>query len=82
MQTALHITTKVPPGNRIEVQLPSGSEGQEVNIFIVLSTSPFLNQENLAAQLARMAEDADVQAELSAINTEFAVTQMDGLEIE
>lgn len=36
MRSALQITTKVLPGNRVEVQLPPGSEGQEVEVFIVL----------------------------------------------
>jgi hypothetical protein len=77
MQSALHITTKVLPGNRVEVQLPSGSEGQEVNVFIVL-TLP-LTSSSLAAQLAQMATDPDIQSELSAIDSEFAIAQMDGL---
>ncbi|WP_404785428.1 hypothetical protein [Altericista sp. CCNU0014] len=78
MQSALHITTKVLPGNRVELQLPSGSEGQEVNVFIVLPTLP-LTPSNLAAQLAQMAADPDIQSELSAIDSEFAIAQMDGL---
>lgn len=83
MQPALHITTKVLPGNRVEVQLPSGSEGQEVNVFIVLPTvSLLISSQNQAAQLAKMAEDSDIQSELAAIDAEFAVTQMDGLIIE
>jgi hypothetical protein len=77
MQSALHITTTVLPGNRVEVQLPSGSEGQEVNVFIVL-TLP-LTSSSLAAQLAQMAADPDIQTELSAIDSEFAIAQMDGL---
>jgi hypothetical protein len=77
MQSALHITTTVLPGNRVEVQLPSGSEGQEVNVFIVL-TLP-LTSSSLAAQLAQMATDPDIQSELSAIDSEFAIAQMDGL---
>jgi hypothetical protein len=36
MQSALHITTKVLPGNKIEVQLPPGSEGKEINVFVTL----------------------------------------------
>lgn len=36
MRSALHITTKVLPGNKIELELPPGSEGEEVNVFIVL----------------------------------------------
>ena len=83
MQPALHITTKVLPGNRVEVQLPSGSEGQEVNVFIVLPmVSLLIDSQNQAAQLAKMAEDSDIQSELAAINAEFAMTQMDGLIIE
>jgi hypothetical protein len=36
MQSALRITTKVLPGNKIELQLPPGSEGVEVEVFVVL----------------------------------------------
>jgi hypothetical protein len=72
MQSALHITTTVLPGNRVEVQLPSASEGQKVNVFIVLPTLP-LTSSNFAAQLAQMAADPEIQAELSAIDSEFAI---------
>lgn len=34
MRSALQITAL--PGNKIEVQLPPGSEGQEVTVFVVL----------------------------------------------
>ncbi|NJN38378.1 MAG: hypothetical protein HC790_05960 [Acaryochloridaceae cyanobacterium CSU_3_4] len=55
MQSALHITTQVLPGNKIEVQLPPGSEGAEVNVFVVLpvSASP-LGKQNGDAALAEM----------------------------
>jgi hypothetical protein len=82
MQPALHITTKVLPGNRVEVQLPDGVEGQDVDVFIVLPTHLSSTQQDKAAQLAAMAQDADIQRELAAINTEFASTEMDGLEIQ
>lgn len=39
MQSALHITTKVLPGNRIEIQLPPLTEGEEVEVFVVLPSS-------------------------------------------
>jgi hypothetical protein len=81
MQSALHITTKVLPGNRVEVQLPSGSEGQSVDVFIVLAVTPQSGAE-YSAQLSKMAEDPDVQAELTAINAEFSTTEMDGLGVE
>ena len=35
-QSAIHITTKVLPGNRIEVELPSELEGKAVDVFVVL----------------------------------------------
>jgi hypothetical protein len=79
MQSALHITTKVLPGDRVEIQLPSGSEGQQVNVFIVLSSQSLPS--NNAAQLAQMAADPDIQAELAAIDSEFAIAQMDGLNL-
>jgi mannitol/fructose-specific phosphotransferase system IIA component (Ntr-type) len=85
MQSALHITTKVLRGNRVEVQLPLGSEGQEVDVFIVLPIAagnraevPRDGQHKLA-QLAQMAADPEIQAELTAIESEFAIAQLDGL---
>lgn len=36
MRSALQVTTKVLPGNKVEVQLPPGSEGEEVDVFVVL----------------------------------------------
>jgi hypothetical protein len=81
MQSALHITTKVLPGNRVEVQLPYGSEGQNVDVFIVLAVTPLSGAE-YSAQLSKMAEDEDIQAELTTINAEFSTTEMDGLGVE
>ena len=78
MQSALHITTKVLPGNRLEVQLPPGSEGKDVNVFIVLPAQAPDPQARLS-ELSEMAADPDIQRELAAINAEFAVTEMDGL---
>lgn len=39
MQPALRITTKVLPGNKIEIQIPPGSIGEAVEVFVVLSGS-------------------------------------------
>ena len=83
MQSALHITAKVLSGNRIEIQLPSLAEGEEVDVFIVLpgatSSPDSPNSADRLAQLAEMAEDPEIQAELTAIDAEFSMTQMDGL---
>jgi hypothetical protein len=65
MQSALHITANVLPGNRIEIQLPCLAEGEEVDVFIVLpgatSSPDSPNSADRLAQLAEMAEDADCQ---------------------
>ncbi|MBW4631012.1 MAG: hypothetical protein KME30_03630 [Iphinoe sp. HA4291-MV1] len=36
MQPALHITTHVLPGNKIEIQIPEAKEGDTVDIFVIL----------------------------------------------
>jgi hypothetical protein len=79
MQSALQIVTKVLPGNRIEVQIPSGSEGQNVTVFVVLPTEIPPVPPNHADLLLQMSQDLEIQAELAAINREFEITQMDGL---
>lgn len=80
VQSAFHVLTRVLPGNKIEVQLPPGSEGQEVNVFILpVATSHRVVQEG-DAYLAEMANDPDIQAEIAIIDAEFAIAQMDGLD--
>lgn len=37
MQPALHITTKVLPGNKIEIQVPEAAIGDTVDVFVVLA---------------------------------------------
>jgi hypothetical protein len=36
MQSALHITTKILPGNKIEIQVPEAEIGDSVDVFVVL----------------------------------------------
>lgn len=40
MQSAIKIKTKVLPGNKVEIELPPGSEGAEVEVFVVLPEKP------------------------------------------
>lgn len=40
MQAAFHITTKVLPGNKIEIQLPEGTIGEEIKVIILLPEKP------------------------------------------
>lgn len=36
MRTALHMKTKVLPGNKIEIELPTSSVGDAVDVFVIL----------------------------------------------
>ncbi len=40
MRSAIRITTKVLTGDKIEVQLPPGSVGEEVEVFVILPEKP------------------------------------------
>ena len=69
MQAAFKVTTKVLPGNKIEIQLPSGSEGDEVDVFVVLPQKASVSQNNVLDMIEqarkryafRTAEDIDQQ---------------------
>jgi hypothetical protein len=37
MQSALHITTTIQAGNRIELQIPDGGIGDTVEVFVILT---------------------------------------------
>ena len=36
MRSALHVTTKVLPGNKIEIQVPEAQIGDKVDVFVIL----------------------------------------------
>jgi hypothetical protein len=40
MQPALHLTTKVLPGNKIVLEIPEGEIGDTVDVFVVLPEKP------------------------------------------
>ena len=40
MQSAIRITTKVLPGDKLEIQLPPGAVGEEVEVFVILPEKP------------------------------------------
>ncbi|MEW5857335.1 MAG: hypothetical protein AB1861_08135 [Cyanobacteriota bacterium] len=40
MQPALHISTKVLPGNKIEISTPDLPVGDAVEVFVILSETP------------------------------------------
>ncbi|MEG4493405.1 hypothetical protein [Microcoleus sp. D3_18_C4] len=40
MQSAIRITTKVIAGNKLEIQVPPGSVGEEVEVFVMRPEKP------------------------------------------
>ena len=40
MQSAIRITTKVIAGNKLEIQVPPGSVGEEVEVFVIIPEKP------------------------------------------
>lgn len=54
MQSALRITTKVLPGDKVEIQVPSGSEGQEVEVFVVFPPPASINRSSFVAFIEQL----------------------------
>ena len=69
MQPALHLTTKVLPGNKIEIEIPEGEIGDTVDVFVVLPKKPEskkrsvleIIEESRSRNTLRSAEDIDRQ---------------------
>ncbi len=69
MQPALHLTTKVLPGNKIEIEIPEGEIGDTVDVFVVLPEKPKekkrsvleIIEESRSRNSLRSAEDIDRQ---------------------
>ncbi|BAZ15585.1 hypothetical protein NIES4071_74570 [Calothrix sp. NIES-4071] len=69
MQPALHITTKVLPGNKIEIQVPEAQIGDSVDVFVVLPEKAETKkrsvldiiEESRKRHASRTAEDIDRQ---------------------
>jgi hypothetical protein len=69
MQSALHITTKVLPGNKIEIEIPEAQIGDSVDVFVVLPEKVETKkrsvieiiEESRSRHPSRTAEDIDRQ---------------------
>ena len=69
MQPALHLTTKVLPGNKIEIEIPESEIGDTVDVFVVLPEKPKIKarsvleiiEESRSRNTLRSAEDIDRQ---------------------
>jgi hypothetical protein len=40
MQAALRITTKVLPGSKIEIEIPEGTVGEDIEVIVMLPEKP------------------------------------------
>lgn len=40
MQSALRITTKVLPGSKIEIEIPEGNIGEDIEVIVMLPEKP------------------------------------------
>ncbi|MGL5876052.1 MAG: hypothetical protein ACRC2R_27470 [Xenococcaceae cyanobacterium] len=69
MQPAFHLTTKVLPGNKIEIEIPEGEIGDTVDVFVVLPAKPTekkrsvleIIEQSRSRNTLRSAEDIDRQ---------------------
>ena len=55
MQSALHITTTIQLGNKIELQIPDGGIGDTVEVFVILAdkatTPPQIDRQSILATI-------------------------------
>jgi hypothetical protein len=69
MQPALRITTKVLPGNKIEIEIPEAEIGDNVDVFVILPEKVEIKkrsvldiiEESRRRHPSRTAEDIDRQ---------------------
>jgi hypothetical protein len=68
MQSAIRITTKVLSGNKVEIELPPGSVGADVEVIVILPELPdapsrsaidIINEAHSRQQLFRTPEEVD-----------------------
>ncbi len=50
MQSALRVTTRVLPGNRVEIVAPELTEGDAVEVFVVMPEAPPQSEPNAPRQ--------------------------------
>ncbi len=47
MQAAIRVITKVLPGNKIEIEVPEGSVGEDVEVIVVLPQTLLTGRRNV-----------------------------------
>jgi hypothetical protein len=69
MQSALHITTTIQAGHKIELQIPDGGIGDTVEVFVILADRLPSKQQSILTMIdimhrqqpSRMAEEIEQQ---------------------
>jgi hypothetical protein len=54
MQSAIRITTKVLAGDKLEIQVPPGSVGEEVEVFVIIPEKPQGGRRNVLELLTEI----------------------------
>ena len=54
MQSAIRITTKVLAGNKLQIEVPPGSVGKEVEVFVIIPEKPQRGRRKVLALLTEI----------------------------
>ncbi len=54
MQSAIRVTTKVLPGDKVEVQVPEGLEGSVVEVVVIIPPQKTINRQNILEFLTQL----------------------------
>lgn len=54
MQSAIRVTTKVLPGDKVEIQVPAGSVGSIVEVVVIIPPKQTINRQNILEFLTQL----------------------------
>jgi hypothetical protein len=72
MQSAIRVTTKVLPGDQVEVQVPEGLEGSVVEVVVIVPPKQPINRQNILEFLTQL-RDRHPQRSVEEINRDLEV---------
>jgi hypothetical protein len=70
MQSAIRITTKVLAGNKLQIEVPPGSVGKEVEVFVIIPEKPQRGRRKVLALLTEI-RSRHVSRSVAEINREL-----------
>ncbi|MEG4989282.1 hypothetical protein QUB08_26590 [Microcoleus sp. BR0-C5] len=73
MQSAIRITTKVLAGNKLEIQVPPGYVGKEVEVFVIIPEKPESGRRKVLELLTEIRSRAKAVTPSSPTGNEFPV---------